>query len=107
MSQQTIKLGSNHTFHSLAFSLHPSAISAPGIPSIPSQAIALLKPCTRDAQASDRCASLVFDHVYTTVDAEAEPFAEPEFIARGVSSGILNSDVNHGFHVQQSRRSFR
>jgi hypothetical protein len=51
--------------------------------------------------------ALVFDYVYTTVDAEAEPFAEPECIARGVSTGIFDSDVNHRFHVQQSRRSFR
>jgi hypothetical protein len=38
---------------------------------------------------------------------KAEPFAEPELIALGVSTGFLNSDVNHGFHVHQSRRSFR
>ena len=52
-------------------------------------------------------APLVFDYVYTSVDSEAEPFAEPELIPRGVSTGILNSDVNPRFHVQQSRRSFR
>ena len=57
---------------------------------------------------ADLCSfDLVFDYVYTTVDAEAEPFAEPEFIARGVGTGIFNSDVNYRFHVQQSRRSFR
>jgi hypothetical protein len=49
----------------------------------------------------------VFDDVYITVDAEAEPFAELELIARGVNAGILNTDVNLGFHVQQPRRSFR
>ena len=45
--------------------------------------------------------------VYTTVDAATEPFAEPESIARGVSTGVLNSDVNYGLHVQQSQWSFR
>jgi hypothetical protein len=49
----------------------------------------------------------VFDYVYTTVDTEAEPFAEPQVIARGISTGILESNVNHRFHIQQSRRSFR
>ena len=50
---------------------------------------------------------LVFDYVYTTVDAEAEPVDEPEFVACGVSNGIFNCDVSDGFHVHQSRRSFR
>ena len=45
--------------------------------------------------------------VYTTMDTEAEPFAEPEFIARGVNTGIFNCDVNHRLDVQPSRRSFR
>jgi hypothetical protein len=49
----------------------------------------------------------VFDYVYATVDTEAEPLAEPEFIARGVSNGIFNRNVSDGFHVHQSRRSFR
>ena len=35
---------------------------------------------------------LVFDYVYTAVDTEAEPFAESEFIARGVSTGIVKLD---------------
>jgi hypothetical protein len=33
------------------------------------------------------------------VDSEPEPFAEPELIARGVGTGIFNSDVNPWFHV--------
>jgi hypothetical protein len=63
---------------------------------------------TKARTAARHHTPLVFDYVYTTVDAEAEPFAGPEFMACGVGASILlNSNVSHGFHVQQSRRPFR
>ncbi len=50
---------------------------------------------------------LVFDYVYTTVDAEAEPFDQQQFVARGIGTSILDGDVNYRFQVQQSRRPLR
>ena len=50
---------------------------------------------------------LVFDHVYTTVDAEAEPFDQQQPMASGIGTRVLDGDVNYGFHVQQSRWPFR